>query len=89
MEENTFGPGGSDRLRPTENKTHKMPNKTVLDKRLPAPSRNDFRSYNHQPQVDGAPPVGAARPQTLAQKYVYNPPFPSSWRSLVSDHILF
>lgn len=45
-----------------------MPNKTVLDKRLPAPSRNDFRSYNHKPQVDGAPPVGAARPQTFDEK---------------------
>ena len=42
-----------------------MPNKTVLGKRLPASSRNDFRSYNHKPQVDGAPSVGAARPQTF------------------------
>jgi hypothetical protein len=45
-----------------------MPNKTVLDKRLPAPSRNDFRSYNHKPQVDGAPPVGASRPQTFGHE---------------------
>jgi hypothetical protein len=37
------------------------------DKRLPAPSRNDFRDSNRQPTVEGAPPVGAARPSTFDQ----------------------
>ena len=39
----------------------------MLDNRLPAPSRNDFRSYNPQPAVEGAPPVAGARPWTFSQ----------------------
>ena len=35
-------------------------NKAVLDNRLPAPSRNDFRSYNPYLPVEGAPPVAGA-----------------------------
>jgi len=38
----------------------------VLNKRLPLLSRNDQASYNPQPAVGGALPVGAARPLTLS-----------------------
>ena len=37
----------------------------VLDNRLPAPRRNDYRSLNRQPAVEGALPVAGARPWTL------------------------
>lgn len=41
----------------------------MLDNRLPAPSQNDFRSYNPQPAVEGAPQVAGARPLTFGRKY--------------------
>ena len=40
----------------------------VLDKRLPAPSRNDHHDFKPQTAVGGASPVDAARPLTLAQE---------------------
>jgi len=36
--------------------------------RLPAPSRNDLRSYNHHPAVEGALPLAGATPLTLCIK---------------------
>ena len=40
----------------------------MLDKRLPAPRRDEFRDSYPQLVGEGAPPVGAARPLTLGSE---------------------
>lgn len=39
-----------------------------MDKPLPAPRRNDFRSYNPKLAGEGAPPLAGARHLTLGEK---------------------
>jgi len=47
---------------------HPQANKTVVDDRLPAPSRNDPLGYNHQPFCGVVLPVASATPRRWAEK---------------------
>jgi hypothetical protein len=51
-----------------KSQTKQMANKAVLDNRLPVPRRDDSGHYNLQAAVEGAPPLGGARPWTLGKK---------------------
>jgi len=46
----------------------------VLDKRLPAPNRNESRSSNPQSIVEGALPVAGGRPLTLENSRMIRTP---------------
>lgn len=68
----------------------------MLDNRLPAPCRDDFRRYNPKPKVEGAPPVAGARPWAVGRNPLVEVSkdqdihqFPLIWRWTSVNHAEF